>query len=229
MNNEKNSSKEKNNVIDISDRIVVPDYRERLKSLKVRFDLEQAKLAVSTSLLSIVLLVTLANNNIMTRITVEEKTTEFASRSIASVPEATVSPELVTSLAQRDLSDAAAVGRKPSSLEQLRFGTLEGKYAVRLQQDGKLSEIEFSDSVASGDRPKHIESFSHFLEANRELLPVDFEKSVKVSSERAADGATEVYQLVNRVSMPLAKVQVKTDAAGRLLAMRFAPLQVAAK
>jgi hypothetical protein len=58
---------------------------------------------------------------------------------------------------------------------------------------------------------------------------VAFEKSVKISSDRGAEGNTETYQLIDRVSMPLAKVQFRTDAAGRLLAMRIAPLQVAFK
>ena len=64
--NEKDSGKGK--VIDMTERIHAPDYRERLRNLKVRLDLEHAKVAVSTSLLSIVVLVTLANNNLMTSI-----------------------------------------------------------------------------------------------------------------------------------------------------------------
>jgi hypothetical protein len=223
---------EKSNVIDITDRVVVPDYRERLKHLKVRLDLEQAKLAISTSLLSIVLLVTLANNNIMTRIPAPEEapvvTRGIASMASVSEP-AETSHELVAELSQRELSDSASIGRRPSSLEKLRFGTLEGKYAVRLQADGKLHEIEFSDATSSGDRPKHIEDFAQFLESNREILPVEYDKSVKISSETEVGGSTETYQLVSRVSMPLAKVQFRTDSAGRLLAMRIAPLQIAAK
>jgi hypothetical protein len=223
---------EKSNVIDITERVVVPDYRERLKHLKVRLDLEQAKLAISTSLLSIVLLVTLANNNIMTRIPAPEEA-PVATRGIASLSSLGQSEdtnhELVAELAQRELSESASVGRRPSSLDKLRFGTLEGKYAVRLHADGKLHEIEFSDSAGSGDRPKHIADFAQFLESNREILPVEFDKSVRISSETEAGGSTETYQLVSRVSMPLAKVQFRTDAAGRLLAMRVAPLQIAAK
>ena len=59
------SDKSGGNVIDMTSRIQEPNYKDYLKGLKVRFDLENTKVAVSTSLLSIVILVTLANNNLL--------------------------------------------------------------------------------------------------------------------------------------------------------------------
>ncbi len=233
----KNDSK-KDNVIDMTHRIHEPDYKERLKGLKVRFDMEQFKVAVSTSLLSIVVLVTLANNNMMNKLTnpqVEMGSVTQGSRGIASVGETTYAmpavenlrerAEIVQELSKRSLSAAASVGREPSSLEKLAFGVLEGKYAVRLH-DGKLQEIEFTESV-SHDQAKRLENLTAFLDSQRSLLP-EFERTMKAQSESEAKNV-ETFQLLNQVSMPVAKVQFQLDDEGRMLGMRVTPLKVAAK
>ncbi len=215
----------KNNVIDMTERMETPDARERLKHLKVRFDLEHAKIALSTSLLSVVVLVTLANRNLMNNAPTEMK----ASRGIASVSTGTseIEDSLVRSLAKHEL-DSNSMGRQPSSIEALAFGQLEGKYAVRMA-NGKLAELEFSDVTSQGDRPKHIDDRIGFLDSHRDLLPVAFDKSIKIDSQAQGESTIETYQLINEVSRPVASVEFKLDAAGRLLSMRVAQLTVAAK
>jgi hypothetical protein len=228
------------NVVDITERIQAPDYRERLRGLKVRFDLENAKIAISTSLLSIVVLVTLANNNLMSSVTADKsmialqsssQETSQSSRGIASVSQAskeTAIPEnsqLVRDLANRDLSPKASLGHKPTNLERLAFGYLEGKYAVRLQH-GLLKEIEISSGYAQD--AKQMESLTAFIESERALLP-QFDRPLKVSSEHEGANALETYQLVNEVSMPVAKVQFRLDDSGRLLSMHVSNMQIASK
>jgi hypothetical protein len=210
----------------MTERIQEPDARERLKNLKVRFDLEHAKIALSTSLLSVVVLVTLANRNIMTNGAAEPVR---QSRGIASVPTGTSEAEdnLVRTLAKHDL-DEASIGRQPSSIESLAFGQLEGKYAVRLA-NGKLSELEFSDVTSQGDRPKHIDDRGEFLDSHRDILPVAYDKSIKIDSQNLGETTLETYQLVNEVSRPVANVEFRLDAAGRMLSMRVAQLTVASK
>lgn len=220
----------KDNVIDMTTRAQEPETIERMKSLKTRFDLEHAKLALSTSLLSIVVLVTLANKNLMSSDAGAEPVR--AGRAIASVPTGTSDAEdsLVRVLAKRDLG-AHAVGRRPSSLESLAFGTLEGKYAVRLNHDKKLAELEFSSNVGSdseSDRPKHIQNRAEFIDQNHELMPVAFDKAVWIEREPSGDSVTEIYQLVNEVSRPVATVEFKLDKSGRMLSMKVAALQLAA-
>lgn len=234
-NGDKKSNDQKNNVIDLTERVTSPDYRERLRGLKVRFDLEHAKIAVSTSLLSIVILVTLANNNLMTSISAEgvQPQASGGARGIASVPSSSASadtavsenPQLVKALASRDLGPNAKVGHKPSGLERLAFGYLEGKYAVRLHH-GKLAEIEISDQT--GQDAKAIDNTQAFLDSQRELLP-DYERSIKVEAARENGENIETFQLVNQVSMPVAKVQFRLDGGGHLLSMRVLHMQVAAK
>lgn len=219
------SPEKKSNVIDMTERLQDTESGERMKSLKMRFDLEHAKIALSTSLLSVVILVTLANRNLMTN----EQPREVGSRGIASVPTGTSEAEdsLVKSLAKHELA-STALGRQPSSVEALAFGQLEGKYAVRLA-NGKLSELEFSDATAQGDRPKQIDDRGAFLDSHRDVLPVAYDKSIKVDSQMQGDNVVETYQLINPVSRPVANVEFKLDSSGRLLAMRVAQLNVAVK
>lgn len=228
--------KKKNNVIDMTERIKQPNYKEYLKGLKVRFDLEHTKVALSTSLLSIVILVTLANNNLMAT-TVETKEEPMRiSRGIASVPEGSVTfastldtgsenPQLLKALAQRDLSPDASVGRKPSALEKLAFEVLEGKYAVRLR-DGIIDEIELADGGIS--EAKEIKSLQAFINGQRDLLP-QYDRVVKVGSERDGMDQIETYQLVNEVSIPVAKVEVRLGESGQFMGMRVAQLHVSSK
>lgn len=216
------------NVIDMTERIPETDQRAGLRGLKVRFDLEHAKIAVSTSLLSIVILVTLANNNLMTSITPsadEVLPSSYGGRSIASVPggsqlaapAAAGDSKLVKELASRALSPSASVGQKPSALERLAFGFFEGKYAVRLQA-GKIHEIEFASDNNPADA-KHIDNFPSFIESQRDLLP-EFARSVKVGDGREGSDRIKTFELVNEVSAPVAKVEFRVDDDSRLLGVR---------
>jgi hypothetical protein len=220
----------KNNVIDITARAQDGETIDRMKSLKARFDLEHAKIALSTSLLSVVVLVTLANKNLMSGDSAEPVR---VSRAIASVPTGTSDAEdsLVRALAKKELG-SHAIGRRPSSLEALRFGTLEGKYAIRLSDEGKLAELEFTSNSESGDlsetdRPKHIQNRAEFISQNHELMPVAFDKAVWIEVEPSGDSTTEIYQLVNEVSRPVGTVEFKLDKAGRMLSMKVATLKMA--
>lgn len=228
----------KSNVIDLESRRMRGTMSSRLLNLKVRFDLEHARVAVPASLLSIVLLMTLANNSIMKQ--PELKSQELASiesvqqgRAIASVSTGTSQAEdrLVKRLSESALSETALVGRRPSSLDNLTLGLLEGKYAVRLHE-GKVREIEFAAANLGNqgvDRPKHISDREAFLQSHAEILPYEFEKSVKVEVTQEGTTTAETYHLVNGLSMPVAKVQFRLDAAGRLLSMRVSQVQLAAK
>lgn len=232
-----NQNEKKSNVIDITERVAQPDHSQRLKNLKVRLDLEQAKIAISTSLLSIVLLVTLANNNLLVSSVrpTQADNLDRASRGIASVssvseivPSAEENQKMVRDLSRRALSATASIGHKPTSVEKLAFGVLEGKYAIRLQ-NGKLSDIEFNRGEVAGQDPKQIDDFKSFLETQRDLLPVAFEKTLKVGTSQVGADRVETFELVNQVSMPLAKVQFTIDSEGRMLAMKVAMLKLASK
>lgn len=212
----------------MTSRVQEPETIERMKSLKTRFDLEHAKIALSTSLLSVVVLVTLANKNLMS--SSDQADQPRAGRGIASVPTGTTDAEdsLVKVLSKKELG-AHSLGRRPSSLDSLVFGTLEGKYAIRLDH-GKLQELEFSATVGAdseSDRPKHIQNRAEFINQNHELMPVAFDKAVWIDRAQSGETTTEIYQLVNDVSRPVATVEFKLDQAGRMLSMKVAANQMA--
>jgi hypothetical protein len=212
------------NVIDMTERMQEPDQKARLKSLKVRFDLEQAKVGLSASLLSIVFLVTIANNNILKSATMVETSNH---RGIASVPTGTSDAEdtFVRALAHRELSEKSVLGKKPSALESLAFGVLEGRYSIRLE-NGKLHDLAFSQEKDGS--PKLVADLARFIDSNRSLMPVQFDKSVRISRTDMNGEISETYQLVNSVSRPVANVQFELDQDGRLLTMKVSHLQLAA-
>ncbi len=213
-----------NNVIDLAERAEQPISShfsvERLENLKRRLDVQNGKIAIGTTLLSIVVLVTLANNSLLTH---RNDTSEHnGGRSIASIPTGTSDAEdsLVEKLSKQGISKSA-LGHKPSEMERFSIGYLEGNYAIQLH-DGKLRELQFSQ--AAGERtPKHIDDLSAFLESNRNLLPVKFDKMVQVGTRSDNDGVAKTYELVNQLSMPVAKVEFLTNDKGDLLAMQVEP------
>lgn len=214
------------NVIDMTERIQEPSAIERVKHLKVRFDLERAKVGLSASLLSIVVLVTLANNNMLNPNAQPQSSAPSSGRGIASVGTGTSDAEdsFVRSMAKKELTGGAAIGRAPSPIEKLAFGFLEGHYAVRLE-NGKLAELQISQDQSA----KQIDDLRKFLESNRDVMPVSFDKPVKIQSASTASGIRETWQLVNSLSRPMAHVEAQFDNAGHLLAMRVSMLNVASK
>ena len=224
----KKSNDERRNVIDLAERRrdFTPTVDPPATSLRLRLDMEQAKIAISTSLISIVVVVTFANSSIWSTgptpaIASAAESPATQSRGIASLPgkPSGLEEAFVRTLAAHDLMPGASVGRRPSSLDRLTLGFLEGKYAVRLDQ-GKLSSLEFNGQSASGDAPKFVDRV-RFLEQNRELLPVAFDRLAKVSGAGAS--GLEVYDLLrlgSDVDVSAAKVEFRMDGTGRLLSMK---------
>lgn len=233
--NNQNDGNGPRKVIDISERLPNRNPMDKLKSLKVRLDLEQAKVAIPVSLLSILTVVTLANSKLLqdpeviqSREMASSGTSEIIrpSRGIASVPTGTSvsEDELIKQMAGKTLSEITAVGRKPSALEKFTIETLEGKYAVRMDESQKVSEIQIADA----GQQDPIAFTASFIEKNREWMPVNFEKSVRVKSEATDNGQQQSYHLVNGFSMPVAKVDVQLDHEGRLLGLKVVPTTAAA-
>lgn len=230
--NDGKDGKESRKVIDISERLPNRNPMDKLKSLKVRLDLEQAKVAIPVSLLSILTVVTLANSKLLNSPEViqsqelaSEGTLVKPSRGIASVPTGTSDNEdqLVKEMSAKTLSEVSAVGRRPSALEKLTIETLEGKYSVRMDEAQKISEIQ----IAESQQNSAIKFEASFLETNREWMPVSFDKSVRVKNDGSESGSKQMYHLVNKLSMPVAKVDVSLDREGRLLGLKVIPTTVA--
>jgi hypothetical protein len=218
------------NVIDLSERRAntVEKSQGLEQRLRLRLDMEQAKIAISTSLISIVVLTaTVANKSLWStgseqaRGTASESSAlaDGSSRNIASLAAASV-PEGEVSLAHRlavdGLASDTSFGRQPSTLDQLALGFLEGKYALFLE-GGKIHGLQFNSQADAGDAPKFVDRI-RFLEQNRSLLPVAFDRLARSASD---EPGLEAYELLrNGVEAPLAKVEFRMDEAGRMLSMK---------
>ncbi len=224
------------NIIDLASRVRNPVTLSRIKDLEMRIDAEQTKLLISTSLISILFLVSLANNSMLEPVdVVEVSSVELPSissdgRGPASAPTGTSAWEdnVASRLSNMSLKEVAAVGRAPSLLEKLAFGFLEGKYTLRLES-GKIRELAFTDSAHPGQQPKSLSDRVRFLTENRELLPVDFDRPQRIESHQSGDATVESYNLLNRSSIPVAKVRFHLDSEGRLLSMKVELSRLAAR
>ena len=217
-------------VIDINEHLPSKDPLEKLKGMRVRLDLEQAKVAIPMSLLSILAVVTMLNSQMFSApqsaviqsrdLASVSEPTEGASRGIASVPTGTSAEEdsLVRRLGEEGLSAGSTLGRKPTALESFTLGALEGQYDVML--DGqKVRALTLSPSA------KPVEFGDQFLSQHREFLPANFDKVLQVGTEADDLGRHLTYQLINRLSLPVATVDVHVDPQGRLLSLKVSGQQ----
>lgn len=220
--------KNQNNIIDLSQRRTKAGKGTEVESLNLKLDTNQLRAAIATALLSVVFLVTVTNNSLLSAedVRVGEGTLSSripaSDRQVASVPTGTSDWEdqMVSRLSKLSVSENLQVGRRPSSLERLTLEFLEGKYAVRLE-NGKIRELSFSDSSQSGDRPKYVLDRTAFLDQNRDLLPVHFAESKRAGIKTNELEVIESYDLVDKSSATVAKVEFHMDKSGRLISMKI--------
>lgn len=170
--------------------------------------------------------VTLVNYNLSQN----ESNASTPSRGIASI-----APDHITDISQWDSSllkkmaekaerKMASFATKATALEQLRFGVLEGKYAIRLNE-GKVTEINYQEMAqGSGDRPKYIESKDEFLNEFKDVVKPEFTAANLVSEKIENGNIVEVYRLVGSKSSPVAEAHFVSDQYGRLMSLKIQEL-----
>ncbi|MBK7843255.1 MAG: FMN-binding protein [Bdellovibrionales bacterium] len=106
----------------------------------------------------------------------------------------------------------ASVGTKPSVEDQLQFGLLEGKYAVKIR-NGKLENIRF---VSLSEQPKYLVDRADFIDKYRGLIAPEFEEARLKDHTSSGRKTQETYALVagNR---KVAEVSFELDLQDRLL------------
>lgn len=121
---------------------------------------------------------------------------------------------LAKKLASTELKDRspASFGRSVSSLDQIRFGTLAGKYRIGVDENEKLREIDYIESLDSGDRPQFVDR-ADFLRSYRSSMSIPFARFELAK----ADGTTEVYLLKNDADQVVGQAQFRVDDEGRFL------------
>lgn len=127
---------------------------------------------------------------------------------------------LLKKMAQQTERKMASISAKATDMDQLRFGLLEGKYALKLE-DGKISEIVFQDTVGSDERPKYINSKDEFLSQYKSLLKSEFTTASRISEKVDNGSIIESYQLMGPTSSPVALAKFTSDQYGRLISFRI--------
>ncbi|MGE3974942.1 MAG: hypothetical protein AB7F59_10490 [Bdellovibrionales bacterium] len=205
---------------------LIGDSKGKVQSIKngqVRHDLEQRKVLVSASLVSVLAAVIIANQTLL-----KKQDTHSSSRSLASAErfervdadqlawQKKLAHELADSKGQREL---ASLGRPPNAFDQLRFGFFEGKYSFQLEH-GKIKEVNFVDSGVSGDRPKYINDVNSFLVENKSSFYIDYSKVEKGLEEHIGGFKIENYALYKNTAL-LGWAQVFMDDSGRTHAIKL--------
>ncbi len=166
----------------------------------------------------------LSFNILMTSQETNNSTNSHLLRNMASVEDNIPSSQIAKRFVANLSNSKATFGKKPSIFDKFRFGFLEGKYSVRLDE-GKLAEIEFALSSMHGDRPKYITDKEEFFAKYQDLFDLkDYKRSVIKNTISTTDEVVETYELLNSTSVALAEVQFQTDVFGRLLRMKVSYL-----
>lgn len=200
---------------------------------KARFDLEQRKVLVSASLVSIVLVVTFANQVLMrdsvntpARVAMNIPTRSLASVQSGGALEArrdqtTWEKQVAHELGQTEGRLPASLGRTPSAEEKLQYGLLEGKYSVQFHE-GKISEIQFG-AESIGSSPTFFKDAEKFLKVNRSLLPFQFDRLVLNSRTAEQTKVVEKYDVL-LTDQKVGRADFELDSFGRLLSLKLSSL-----
>ena len=218
-------------VIDLS------SFRERREAAngKDKMSILRSRAAVSASLASVVVLATIGNFFLFsTGMQPQDLVQDNRGRNLRSVDRGIASievtdsgetkgwfRELLESRSQKiyEARKVASVGQKASLMDQLRFGDLEGKYAVRVEE-GALREINFVDSESSQDRPKYLVSTHDFLSRYQALHKVKFDEVINSRVAQLGTTKVEVFELRSG-GATTGLVEVTRDSAGRLIQLRI--------
>ncbi len=196
-----------------------------------RVQFERNRMFISGSIVSILILATLANTNLFSlnsadsNLQVRKVTT---GRMIASVKSDSENrndyDKEVLNLAKSNLNRrTASFGKSPSLQDKLRYETLEGKYLMQFEE-GKIKSIEFTRLTQQGSEPKYVNNREEFLSRHKSLLPVNFDLAKKSSVQKSRLKTIEKFNLIDGVNS-VANVEFQMDAYGRFISMKVNKLK----
>ncbi|MCB0377693.1 MAG: hypothetical protein KDD33_04310 [Bdellovibrionales bacterium] len=149
----------------------------------------------------------------------ESKMTRTHDRGIASIePIVKVSWEnrAFEVLDQSDERDLASIGQNPSLYDQLAFGTLEGKYTLRMEE-GFVRQAEFSASTEN--KPTRIKDSASFVKRHLALFGKQVASAQKVHEETNGQLQIERFRLTDSSGQDQGLIQLIKDDANRLISM----------
>lgn len=135
--------------------------------------------------------------------------------------------ELVQKLAKQNPSvvdrEPAAIGRPVSTIEQLRFGALAGKYRIEdqsIKSEVKIRQIDYVPSEDSEDRALYLNP-EVFLKDYGALLAVDFQLFDRANPSQ--DQVRE-YRLLDSQKKVVGRASFVVDDEGRFISLKVAEI-----
>lgn len=123
---------------------------------------------------------------------------------------------LASRLANYDLKRApAAVPAQKTEIDNLRYGVLAGKYRLQ-QEQSKISEIEYIDSIEQGDHPQDF-SREQFLSQYKDLFVVPYDRSAMESHGENR----EIHRLFDKKGQAIGRAAFELDERGHVLSLKF--------
>jgi hypothetical protein len=174
------------------------------------------KIVIPSALLVLCLVVSLALNSQSAKDPENSSGIRMPASWIAEIRSGTLYVEraLASKIAEFRKRDTASIGRPADPLENLRFGILEGKYALTLD-GGKISEISFIDNPNSEGRPTTISDRKQFIKeyasvfdarGTPERVQVDIQGAKIIETYRAKTSAKDSDLLVSFILDDLDRV-----------------------
>lgn len=122
----------------------------------------------------------------------QEPQESSGARGIASVPQ-TVETEWRTQLKKLDAKKIVAEKAvKPTTMDSLSFGLLEGKYSMKVQ-GGRVTQIDFGQ--AESQQPKVLQDRIQFIHQFADVFVPGFKLAQKAGVEKENTGFKETYRV----------------------------------
>lgn len=121
---------------------------------------------------------------------------------------------LLERLATTKVRVLASIGKQPEPLDHLRFGVLEGKYALTMSGE-KVKDIEFINTPNSEGSPTQVADRLIFLKSNAQLLNIKSEIE-KLDTDIIGRKIVETFKAVSADSNLEVKIKVEIDELDRL-------------
>lgn len=185
--------------------------------------IEAKKVATSATLLSVALLVTMANTSLLNKSAVGPAS--GGGRGIASVESNAFSEDSENlkgwfkDFVESKSGKPSETATSPNDLDKLTYGDLEGAYAVKIEA-GSIQEIDYVGTQVVESSPKLIKDKIDFIEKNKRLLNLNNTFIEKLGEESQGENRAEVYSAVAKDSQLVRNIRFITDNLGRMISMK---------
>ncbi len=177
---------------------------------------EQKRILISALLISVFLVVTILNTAEPTQ-----------SRSIASVSHrmpnslsTSFEKSVIAKYTSETAISVARLGSRPSKIEGLAFGTLNGSYLISLAS-GKISSIKVAERATANYNPQKIKSANSFLDQYKNVLSVEFKSASKTHEKLTSDLKLEEFDLINNNQQRVGVATFTFDKDGYFISLQI--------